>query len=177
MYPDVSAGVMYRFGNHKIGFHRDDFTDFRIGFSYNHINKPDLKYRLGSAEKLYSKLIVHTSFIKDFRGSKLGLEAYFNQFFQGPHTETSFGALIRYRIQDGSKTTGLNRDIHLNAGIAYRWKDAVSPLVYFELSSFKFGISYDITISKLSTISRGGGLEFSLSYANLDFAVFKRRRR
>ncbi|MCH2235818.1 MAG: PorP/SprF family type IX secretion system membrane protein [Crocinitomicaceae bacterium] len=177
MYPDVSAGIMYRYGNHKIGFHRDDFTDFRIGFSYQHINRPSLKYRLGGAERLYSKFVIHTSFMKDFSGSKLGMETYFIQFIQGPHNETSFGAILRYRVQDGGKSTGLSRDIHLNGGIGYRWKDAISPILFFEYASFKFGLSYDIVVSKFSAVSRAGGLEFSLQYANLDFAMFKRRRR
>ena len=61
------------------------------------------------------------------------------------------------------------------AGLSMRWNDAVSPLLYFQLGSFKFGISYDVTVSQFGQASRAGGLEFSLTYANLDFALFKRR--
>lgn len=175
IYPDVSAGIFYRFGNHKVGFSRDDATNFRIGAAYYHINSPEMNYRIGFKEQLYSKLVIHTSFLKDFPGSAAGIEAYFNQFIQGPHSETLLGVLLRYRLESGSKTTGLSQDTYLMAGLSYRWQDAVSPLVYVQWNSFKFGLSYDITISQLGQTSRAGGLEFSLQYANLDFALFKRR--
>ena len=46
----------------------------------------------------------------------------------------------------------------------------------FQMSNFNFGLSYDITISDFGQYYRGGGLEFSLKYTNMDFALFKRRR-
>lgn len=176
MYADLSAGIFYRYGNHKIGFSRDDALDFRIGFAYFHANKPELKYRLGSEEQLYGKIVIHTSFIKDFSGSKYGVEAFFNQFSQGPHNETLFGAQLRYRLKSGGKITGLNRDTYLSGGLTVRYKDAISPTINFQMASFNFGMSYDITISDFGQYYRGGGLEFSLKYTNMDFALFKRRR-
>lgn len=175
IYPDLSTGIMYSFGNHKVGFTRDDATEFRIGGAYYHVNSPEMSYRIGFTEHLYSKLVLHVSFLKDFSGSAVGIETYFNQFIQGPHTESLLGALLRYRISSGSKTTGLSRDAYMMAGFSMRWNDAVSPLLYFQFGSFKFGISYDITVSQFGQASRAGGLEFSLTYANLDFALFKRR--
>lgn len=176
MYPEVSAGVFYRYGNHKVGFSRDDATEYKLGVAYFHANTPDLKYRFGFNEELYAKLVVHTSFLKDFSGTSFGVEAFFNQFLQGPHSETLFGALLRYRLSSGSKTTGLNRDMYLMGGLAMRYNESVCPMVYFQWSGLKFGLSYDVTVSKLAQFSRAGGLEFSLEYANLDFALFKRRR-
>lgn len=176
MYADLSAGIFYRYGNHKIGFSRDDALDFRIGFAYFHANKPELKYRLGSEEQLYGKIVIHTSIIKDFSGSKYGVEAFFNQFSQGPHNETLFGAQLRYRIKSGGKITGLSRDTYLSGGLTIRYKDAISPTINFQMASFNFGMSYDITISDFGQYYRGGGLEFSLKYTNMDFALFKRRR-
>lgn len=176
VYSDLSAGLMYRFNNKKVGFTRDDATDFRIGVAYYHINKPELKYRLGTvSEQLYSKLVLHTAIVKDFSGSKLGVDAFINQFLQGPHSETLIGVLLRYRLQTGGKITGLNQDSYLSVGLAVRVNDAVIPMAKLMYKSFSFGISYDITVSKFGQYYRGGGLEFSLSYANLDFALFKRR--
>jgi type IX secretion system PorP/SprF family membrane protein len=175
IYPDVSAGLLYRYGNHNIGFTRDDATELTVGAAYFHINSPEMNYRIGFKEQLYSKWVFHGSFLKDFPGTSSGIEVYFNEFLQGPHSETLFGAIYRYRISSGSKTTGLSRDAYFMIGMNYRWKDAVCPLIYVQLSSFKFGISYDVTISEFGQASRSGGLEFSLTYANLDFALFKRR--
>ncbi|MEX1002282.1 MAG: PorP/SprF family type IX secretion system membrane protein [Crocinitomicaceae bacterium] len=176
VYSDLGVGVSYRFGNHKIGFARDDATDFRLGVSYLHLNTPELKYRLGFKEDLYAKLAINASFTKDVSGSPLGFKILFNQFVQGPHTESLFGGLLRYRLSSGSKTTGLIRDAYLSGGLYYRLNDAISPAVFVQLSSFNFGITYDITLSQLSQVTRAGGLEFSLVYTNMDFALFKRRR-
>ena len=121
-------------------------------------------------------MVFHASFMKDFPGTSVGVEAFFNEFIQGPHNETLFGALLRYRLSSGGKTTGLSRDAYVMLGAAMRYGDAVSPLLYVQWSSFKLGISYDITVSKFGQYARTGGLEFSLEFANLDFALFKRRR-
>jgi len=175
IYPDVSAGFLYRFGNHKVGFTRDNATEFVLGGAFFHVNSPEMNYRIGFKEQLYSKVVIHSSFLKDFEGSSAGIEVYFNQYFQGPHAETLFGALLRYRLSSGSKTTGLSRDAYFMIGCSMRLNDAVSPLLYLQFSSFKLGLSYDITISQFGQASRAGGLEFSLQFANLDFALFKRR--
>lgn len=175
MYPDVSAGLFYRFGNHKVGFTRDDATDFRFGVAYFHVNTPELTYRIGYKEQLYSKFVIHASFLKDFPGTSVGIETFFNEFIQGPHNETLFGLLLRYRLMSGGKTTGLSKDAYLITGFAWRYKDAICPTLYVQWSGFKFGISYDVTVAEFGRTSRTGGLEFSLEYANLDFALFKRR--
>lgn len=176
VYPDIGLGASYRYGNHKIGFTRDDATDFRIGVSYFHVNRPDMKYRLGFKEKLYGKLGINAMFLKDISGSAVGFELHFNQFLQGPYAETMFGGLLRYRLSSGSKTTGLSRDAYVMGGFFYRVKDAFAPAIYADIAGFKFGVSYDITLSKLSQVTRAGGIEFSLIYQNMDFALFKRRR-
>jgi type IX secretion system PorP/SprF family membrane protein len=176
IYPDMGMGVSYSFGNHKIGFSRDDATDFKIGFSYFHLNAPDLKYRLGFKEKLYAKVGINSSFNKEIPGSPVGFELFFNQFIQGPHSETMLGALLKYRLSSGAKTTGLTRDAYLSGGVYYRHKDAIAPALYVHLHSLMFGVSYDVTLSQLSKVTRAGGLEFSLIFMNMDFALFKRRR-
>lgn len=175
MYADFSTGIQYQFGGHNIGFHKDHLTDFRVGLAYFHFNKPSLSYRLGFTEDMYSKVVFSTSLVKDFSG-KVGIETYFNQFFQGPHRESSLGFLLRYHISSGSKITGLTKDKYLAMGAALRYKDAFSPIVRLHWDSFTFGISYDVTVAELGRVSRGGGLEFSLVYSNLDHALFKNRR-
>lgn len=175
MYPDVGFGAMYRFGNHSIGFARDHQTDFTFGVAYLHANRPQLKYRLGYSEKLYSKWCFQANLLKDFSGSKLGMEAFVYQWVQGPHWETLFGAMMRIRLSSGSKTTGLTRDAYFKWGAAMRAKDAIAPMMHIQFSNFDFGVSYDMTISKLGQTARSGGLEFSFIYTNRDFALFKRR--
>jgi len=176
MYGDLSAGIFYKYGNHKIGFSRDNILDFRFGLAYFHANKPVLRYTLGSTEKLYGKIVIHTSIIKDFDGSKIGIEAFINVFNQGPHNETLVGLLMRYRIKSAGKITGYTSDTYLSAGLVVRYQDAIAPTVNFQIKSFNFGLSYDITTADLGQHYRGGGIEFSLKYTNMDFALLKRRR-
>jgi len=176
VYTDLSAGIMYRYGNSKIGFARDNSLDFRIGLAYFHANRPTLTYRLGATEKLYGKIVIHTSIIKDFDGSKVGIEAFVNQYHQGPHNETLIGAMMRYRVKSAGKITGFTSDTYFSAGLAYRYKDAIAPMINFQMKSFSFGMSYDVIIADFGQYYRGGGLEFSLKYTNIDFALFKRRR-
>lgn len=177
MYTDVGVGVMYRFGNNKVGFARDDQTDFRIGVAYTHLNRPNVAFVTGFKQPIYAKWIINTSFLKDIQDSPVGFHLMFNQFLQGPHSESVAAALIRYRLSTGSKTTGLKRDAYISGGMYFRFGDAVAPAVFVQWNGFDFGFSYDITISKLGAVQRTGGIEFSLSYSNLDFALFKRRRR
>ena len=175
MYSDISAGLFYRYGNNKLGFSRDNSLDFRAGIAYFHANTPTLSYRLGSSEELFGKLVIHSSIIKDFDGTKAGIEAFVNLYKQGPHSETLVGLLMRYRIRSGGKITGLSRDVYLSAGLIYRYKDAIAPTLNFQFKNFNFGLSYDITIAEFGSYYRGGGLEFSLKFTNRDFALFKRR--
>lgn len=177
VYADAGFGFSYRYGNYEIGFARDNATEFKIGFAYLHANRPDLKYRLGYVEKLYGKYVGNISILKDFSGSRFGIEGMYNQFVQGPHTESVFGVLCRYRLSSGSKTTGLTRDAYLKGGLYYRLNDAISPAFFVEVFGFNFGLSYDVTLSQLSQVSRAGGIEFSLIYTNMDHALFKNRRK
>lgn len=132
-----------------------------MGVAYYHINQPELKYRIGTiSEKLYGKLILSTAIVKDFSGSKLGVDTYVNQYLQGPHSERLIGALLRYRLHAGGKITGLNQDSYLSAGLAMGLNDALIPMVKLQYKSFSFGMSYDITVSKYGQYYRGGGLEF-----------------
>ncbi|MBK9459020.1 MAG: type IX secretion system membrane protein PorP/SprF [Sphingobacteriales bacterium] len=49
------------------------------------------------------------------------------------------------------------------AGLWYRYRDALAPLVGVEVNDYRILLSYDINISTLRTATQGrGGLELSL---------------
>ena len=75
MYADVSTGLFYKYGKQNVGFSRDDNTEFKLGVAYFHANRPQMKYRFGYTEQLYSKWVFHTSFLKDFSGTSFGATA------------------------------------------------------------------------------------------------------
>jgi hypothetical protein len=96
---------------------------------------------------------------------------------QGPHLESIFGMMLRYRFQDGTKITGYSQDAYFGFGTYFRLNDAIVPSILVDWKGFKFGVSYDITVSTMRRAYGGGSLEFSLSYTNLNHALFKTRGR
>lgn len=175
-YFDGSAGFYYVYDSKKNTFARNESFKLEMGLAAYHINQPTLKYNGISADKLYRKYVGHASIIKEIVNSPLAIDASVIQFIQGPHYETIFGAMLRYRFQNGTKITGLNQDAYFGFGMYARLKDAIIPTVNVDYKGFKFGISYDITVSALRRASYGGSLEFSLSFTNLNHALFKGRR-
>ena len=85
--------------------------------------------------------------------------------------------MLRRRFQNGTKVTGYSQDAYFGFGTYYRFKDAISPSITVDFKGFKFGVSYDVTVSSMRKAYTGGSLEFSLSYTNLSHALFKTRGR
>lgn len=53
----------------------------------------------------------------------------------------------------------------VNFGSFFRWNDALIPTINFDVYDWNFGLSYDVTISKLATYSQSrGGIELSATY-------------
>jgi len=175
IYPDLSVGFLYQYGGIHQRYRKSEDIVFNIGVSVYHFNTPTIYYNFGSFEELNKKLTLHSLFKRDFSRSYVGFEMLANHFRQGPHTETLLAALLRYKKSSGSQVTRLRKKVVLAMGMAYRVGDAVAPVFRIENGDWSFGMSYDITISKLGTYRRGGGLEFSLVYNNTNFALFKRR--
>lgn len=176
-YIDASAGVYYVFDGGQNSFQRNNDFKLKIGFSAFHLNQPELKYAGGTAETLKRKYVGQFGLVKEFSGSPISLDANVVQFIQSGHYETLLGAMLRYRFVNGTKLTGNSQDAFIGVGAYYRWKDAVIPSVMIDYRGFQFGISYDVTVSQLSRAYKGGSLEFSLSFTNLDHSLFKTRKR
>lgn len=83
---------------------------------------------------------------------------------------------MRYRFNDGTKITGNFQDAYFGFGMYYRHKDAIAPTIQIDWKGFRFGASYDVTISSLRKAYKGGSLEFTLAYTNFSHALFKARR-
>ena len=85
--------------------------------------------------------------------------------------------MLRYRFENKTKITGHTQDAFIGIGCYGRLKDAIIPTVKIDWRGFQFGVSYDVTLSKLRRAYGGGSLEFSFSYTNLDHSLFKTRKR
>ncbi len=176
-YKEANAGIYYVFDGGQSTFMRNNDFKLQLGVSGHHLNRPVMKYTTVSGDRLYRKFVFHAGVVADLAMTQWSIDGSALQFIQGPHMETILGMIFRYRFQDGTKITGNFQDAYIGFGSFYRVKDALVPSVLVSLKGFKFGISYDVTVSSMRKAYTGGSLEFSLSYTNLNHALFKSRRR
>jgi type IX secretion system PorP/SprF family membrane protein len=174
---DASAGIIYQYNGSQSRFTRNDEQLFKVGLSVYHVNRPRLEYTSYLMSNLYRKFVFHTSFTNDIPNSYWSYDLSLVQFMQGPHFETILGGTLKNRMQNGTKITGYYEDAFFGFGMYARIKDAIIPRVFYQFKGLRIGISYDVTLSKLRKAHKGGSLEFSLVYANLNTAVFKRSGR
>ena len=176
-YIDASGGLLYQFDGGQSTFARNNDFKFQLGFSGYHLNAPELKYSSGfSSEKLARKWVAHTRLIKEVPGNRWSIDVSAAQFIQGGHYETILGGMARWRFENGTKITGMAHNAYIAFGSYFRVKDAIIPTVMIDWRGFQFGISYDVTVSKLRTVNNGS-LEFSLVYRNLNDSLFKTKYR
>lgn len=175
-YFDVAFGINYLYDGNNSTFARNEDIKVQAGFAVFHVNEPDVKYNGLTNDFIYRKFVGHASLVKDFSGSKWSVDANVVSISQGPQRQIILGGLMRYRLVEGTKTTALRQAAYFAAGLYYRAGDAIIPTVVLDWKGFKFGISYDATVSPLRNSHRGGSLEFSIVYRNLQHALFKRRR-
>ena len=175
-YLDVSTGIFYQYDSERSSFARSNPVKLQLGGALYHVNNPTFQFDGVAGGRLYRKFVLHSSYSQDIVDTKFAFDASFVQFIQGPHYETILGGMIRHRFQNGTKYTGFTRDAYLGVGVYMRVKDAIIPRILIDWKGLKVGISYDVTISRLSRAHKGGSLEFSLAYTNMQYALFKRRR-
>lgn len=174
-YGDFGFGFLYQYGSISKSIASNREMSLTIGGAYDHFNNPRINFNNAYVENVYGKFSFGVELIKDFVGTNLGIETIINQYLQGPHSETYLSSLVRLQLASGSKITRLKKEVVLSAGIGYRHLDAIIPTLKYQKGNWQFGLSYDITISKLGSYKRTGGLEFSLIYNSQRFALIRRR--
>jgi type IX secretion system PorP/SprF family membrane protein len=131
-----------------------------LGAAYFHLNRPRNSFYQDPTVELEPKVVfsagVH-AIINDYVG--FTIQADHSQ--QGPADETIGGVMVSYKLGDDLD----NSDYVFNIGSYIRWGDAIIPVIKLESKAFTIGVSYDVNISSLQTVSEGrGGFELSLSY-------------
>ena len=154
---DLNAGVMLTARLNKL-------TDLNVGLSFYHILSPN--YALDNtqtvntpkgARDLPLAFKLHGQFNFNM-GKKWLLSPTFlyNQAYAS--NEIQVQAMLGYKLNDKDPMI-------IKLGPGYRLGDAVSALLGVDYKSFRFGASYDFTVSGLSDINNGqGAFEFALSY-------------
>ncbi len=138
---DVSAGIV---GYSKI---------FYFGFAAKHLNTPQESMILGDS-KMPMRFTGHAGANIEFgKGSQY-------------QNVTSISPNVIYTYQDGFMQLNLGTYIKygvFTAGFWWRARDAFILTIGVDAKTFKFGYSYDITISKLTNAS-GGSHELSMGF-------------
>ena len=136
---DVSAGF--------VGFSKN----FYFGFAARHLNKPQETLIIGDS-RMPMRFTGHMGANIVFGGKS----QYRNQ--------TSLSPNIIYSYQDGFMQLNIGTYVKygvFTAGAWWRARDAFILTIGIDAGTFKFGYSYDVTISKLTNAS-GGSHELSL---------------
>lgn len=163
---DLSTGIIYTYKKGESNMRGNDQLELTLGGALFHINQPKYSF-LGSAEKLYQRMVLHGMSIIGIKHTRIAFLPAFMIQKQGPNQEIFAGSLIRYTLKEDSKYTGYVKGASISAGGYYRNKDAFVAAALFEFSSYGIGVSYDFNLSGLKTVSSGrGGFEITLRFLN-----------
>jgi type IX secretion system PorP/SprF family membrane protein len=139
-YFSMSAGAVYSITS--------DRSNFDIGASSFHLNTPNQTFLQDKNQSLASRKVVHSNF-----EYKLNEEMVINTNGiyqkQGSASYFSLGGGIGHYIGDNGNL--------LNAGVWYWDKNAIIPYLGLSVENFQFGLSYDVTTSKLTQASFNPG--------------------
>lgn len=156
-YIDINAGVLL--------VNESWDNRFTLGVAAYHVNSP--KRNLFAGEKLAPKMVGHASYeIK--LGRSMSTRSIIPKLLytrQRKHDEILVGAVYRNFLKQASKYTRFSTETFVDFGLYYRVQDAIVLSAGMHYKRFRFGVSYDSNVSKLSVASNTiGGFEVSLAY-------------
>lgn len=174
MHSDMAAGIFYNYADYNNTLVRKEFQNIYGGVSYFHITRPHLNYR-GGTDRLHSKLVILGGGVFEIPRSTVAIAPSASYILQGPLQETLISALLKFRLKNGSKYTGINNETYFSIGGATRINDSFAPNVIIEIGSFKIGLAYEFTTSSLANVAKNS-FELTLQWANMKTALFQGRR-
>lgn len=149
-YFDMQVGMNY-------AYFPNENTYINAGYSIHHVNKPKETFFNDASENGIIPMR-HIGFVNAILkvNDRVIIQPNIYYANQAKASEIVGGMMANYNLSE----TG---DKQFTAGLYYRHKDAVIPMVGFVLNDLKFNFSYDATISNLSSYNNTrGALEFSL---------------
>ena len=152
-FADVGLGIQW--------FYQPDFLKYyQVGFSVSHLNRPKISMTKDDDIRLPVKFTTHASVSIAVHSSIAIIpSAYLS--FQKKYREILFGATYSHSLPIDVKGF-INKT---NIGLYYRWNDAIYLAAGMDWRRFKFSVSYDFNVSKLTKASHvRGGVEIIVSY-------------
>jgi type IX secretion system PorP/SprF family membrane protein len=157
-YADINIGGTYSFYN-------NENYSVRTSVAVNHINMPKETF-LDGTNRLAMRPIIHLE--ADYKtGKNLIISPMFYYTTQKRASEMVFGSTFNFSFMNGySRYTHTTNQLIL--GAYHRLNDAIIGMAGYKYKSLKFGVSTDITTSKLKTANNSNGaIEFSIIHSNL----------
>lgn len=141
-YISTSAGLIYNY--------RSSITNFDFGVAAFHLNKPKQTFLNDDHQFLPKRYVVHSNF-ETFLTDQVVLDANGIYQYQSGASYFSIGGALGYYLPSVSDE-GSNRLV--NAGLWYWSNNALVPYIGFTYGNFQVGMSYDLTISKLTEANK-----------------------
>ena len=133
-YVSVSAGVLYSLVSEN--------ANMDLGIAAFHINKPKQTFLNDGRQYLPTRYVAHAN-LETYLSEQVILSANGIYQKQAGASYFSVGSALGYAFQQN------DRDVIVNGGIWYWSNNAIVPYAGFSYDNFQFGLTYDITISKL----------------------------
>lgn len=153
-YWDLATGISFSSSYGENG-------RFYIGAGYAHFNKPVIHSVTGTVENfLYPKLTFNVG-VNSPVTDRNRIIAFADYFTQNGYRQLLGGILYGFDVQKF-----YNEDPYtIYFGSFLRWGDAFVPVVKMDFKHMSVGLSYDVNVSKLKTVSNyRGGFELTASY-------------
>lgn len=154
-YWDASVGMSF-----SSGFGEN--SRYYVGAALFHFNKPKVAFYTSNSNVVLDPKFAVNAGLKMFTSDVDYLDFFVDYFKQSGHAQVTGGAFYNVELQRDYDT---DASIGAGFGAMYRWNDAVIPAVKLDYYGLAIGLSYDVTVSKLKTVSQmRGGFELTASY-------------
>ncbi|MBI4947852.1 MAG: PorP/SprF family type IX secretion system membrane protein [Bacteroidetes bacterium] len=161
---DLGGGLHYEYGKGEKYSTGNNHKTINTGIAMFHVNQPKYSF-YGTKETMNFKTVAYVNANIGLSHSNISLVPSLSYFQQGKASELLMGTMIRYQLKEESKYTGYVKGSAISFGGYYRNKDAVIAMMLFEISQYAIGLSYDVNVSGLKSVSNGrGGFEISLRF-------------
>lgn len=154
---DVSSGMHWQ--------HRRNLN-YDIGLAIHHYGQMN-GFLTDGNDELQARYVGTFSWYDDFGPVSVIYDAFYTQ--QGGTNQMVFGGRGKYRVGSDSRYTSARTSSAIEAGIHYRWADAIIAMIGYEYKRmFEAFVAYDFTTSQLQSIERmQGGWEIGLRYSGV----------
>jgi type IX secretion system PorP/SprF family membrane protein len=137
-YISLSAGLTYSITN--------ETSNLDFGVAAFHVNKPKQTYLEDDKQVLAIRKVGHANY-ETFLDERTVLNINGIYQFQDQAKYFSVGGAVGYYLEDENESL-------ITAGVWYWSKNAIVPYVGLAYKDMQFGVSYDLTVSKLNQATR-----------------------